>query len=58
MTIEEVTPPVYPSGPLFPTEVHVKLHNSNVPIFISYCSLITIALDTPLWIMAGELTCV
>lgn len=58
VTIEEVTPPVSASGPLFPTEVHVKLHNSTVPIFISYCSLITIGLGTPLWIMASELMCV
>ena len=58
MTIEEVTPPVSPSGPLFPTEVYVKLHNSDVPIFISYCSLIMFALGTPLWVMEGELICV
>lgn len=26
VTIEEVTPPVFPSGALFPTEVHLQLY--------------------------------
>lgn len=34
VTIEQVTPPVFPSGALFPTEVHCQLYQL-VLIFLS-----------------------
>ncbi|XP_057486854.1 protease Do-like 8, chloroplastic isoform X3 [Actinidia eriantha] len=37
VTIEDVTSPTYPSGALFPSEVHFQLNRSTVSLFLSDC---------------------